>query len=163
MFSLPILKLRCCEQVLASAHWRNNCYDVSLFQFRVEALQKVDVFAVYEKGEEILHLSLLVVDVFSEFFAVFFRKQSQQFLNSDDVLQLDFVHLLAGYLPQRSEELDFDFHLFSIPIFRGRNLFYSMPQHFFTFGSVVSLACLGRLNLNRAANSQISGTTQLVD
>jgi hypothetical protein len=98
-----------------------------------------------------LHLSLLVVDVFSEFFAVFFRKQSQQFLNSDDVLQLDFVHLLAGYLSQRSEKLDFDFHLFSIPIFSGRNLFYSISR----IRDV-------RLNLNRATNSQISGTTQLV-
>jgi hypothetical protein len=60
-----------------------------------------------------VHLSLLVIDVFSEFFAVFPRKQSQQFLNSDDALQLNFVHLLAGYLSQRSEKLDFDLHLCS--------------------------------------------------
>ena len=60
-----------------------------------------------------MHFSFLVVDVFSEFFAVFLRKQSQQFLNSDDALQLNFVHLLAGYLSQRSEKLDFDLHLCS--------------------------------------------------
>jgi len=60
-----------------------------------------------------VHLSFLVVDVFSEFFAVFLRKQNQQFLNSDDALQLNFVHFLAGYLPQRSEKLDFDPHLCS--------------------------------------------------
>jgi len=60
-----------------------------------------------------VYFSFLVVDVFSEFFAVFFRKQSQQFLNSDDALQLNFVHFLSGYLPQRSEKLDFDFHLCS--------------------------------------------------
>ena len=71
---------------LASAHWRKNCYCVSLFQFCVEALQNVDVFAVYKKREETVHLSFFVVDVFFEFFAVFFREQSQQFLNGDDVL-----------------------------------------------------------------------------
>jgi len=113
---------------LASAHWRNNCYDVSLFQFRVEALQNVDVSAVYEKREEILHLSLLVVDVFPEFSAVFLRKQIQQFLNGNYALQLDFLRSLASYVPQRSEKLDFDFHLFSIPIFSGRNLFYSISR-----------------------------------
>lgn len=60
-----------------------------------------------------MHFSFLVVDVFSEFFAVFLRKQSQQFLNSDDVLQLNFVHFLAGYFSQGSEKLDFDLHLCS--------------------------------------------------
>ena len=62
-----------------------------------------------------MHFSFLVVDVFSEFFAVFLRKQSQQFLNSDDALQLNFVRLLAGYFSQRSEKFDFDLHLCSTP------------------------------------------------
>jgi len=60
-----------------------------------------------------VHFSFLVVDVFSEFFAVFLGKQSQQFLNSDGALQLDFVYFLAGYLSQRSEKFDFDLHLCS--------------------------------------------------
>ena len=81
-----------------------------------------------------MHFSFLVVDVFSEFFAVFLRKQSQQFLNSDDVLQLNFVHFLAGYLSQGSEKLDFDFHLCStrldVILISGRNLFYSVQQYF---------------------------------
>ncbi len=79
-----------------------------------------------------MHFSFLVVDVFSEFFVVFLRKQSQQFLNSDDALQLNFVHFLAGYFSQGSEKLDFDFHLCSIRLgiilISGWNLFYSMPQ-----------------------------------
>lgn len=80
-----------------------------------------------------MHFSFLVVDVFSEFFAVFLRKQSQQFLNSYDALQLNFVYFLAGYLSQRSEKLDFDLHLCStrldIIFISGRNLFYSVPQY----------------------------------
>jgi len=80
-----------------------------------------------------VHFSFLVVDVFSEFFAVFLRKQSQQFLNSDDALQLNFVHLLAGYFSQGSEKLDFDLHLCSTTfrhycIFRGGIYSILCPQ-----------------------------------
>ena len=90
-----------------------------------------------------MHFSFFVVDVFSEFFAVFLRKQSQQFLNSNDALQLDFVHFLACYLSQRSEKLDFDFHLCSILLdvilISGAEfiLFYAII--FSTFGRAVSL------------------------
>jgi len=93
-----------------------------------------------------LHLSFLVVDVFSEVFAVFFRKKIQQFLNSDDGLQLDFVRFLAGYLPQRSEKFDFDFHLFSIPIFRG-GIYSILCPIFFALGRAGNLAGFGSIKL----------------
>jgi hypothetical protein len=79
-----------------------------------------------------VHLSLFVVEVFSEFFAVFLREQSQQVLNGDAALQLDFVHFLAGYLSQRSEKFDFDFHLCSVSVFFGAEfiLFYAAILHY---------------------------------
>ena len=56
--------------MLASAYGWKNRYRVSVFEFCVQAIHCVDVFAVYKKREERLHFAPLVVDVFSEFFAV---------------------------------------------------------------------------------------------
>ena len=73
---------------LASTYWRKNRDDVSVFEFCVEALHVVDVCAVYEKRQELLRFSFLVVDVFSEVFAISLGKQGDKFVYGDAVLHL---------------------------------------------------------------------------
>jgi hypothetical protein len=79
-----------------------------------------------------LRLSFIVVDVFSEFFAIFLGEHGDQFIYSEIVLQLQLVHFLSCNLSQGSEKLDFDFHQFSIVYFFGVEfiLFYALSSHY---------------------------------